>query len=85
MKQNLNLDLQRCTALMKRRCPTLKQRLINVEQRRYNHFSTLCNVVTTFFNVNMPLFQCCFNVAATLVKAISKPIWSVKSMDLQTD
>ena len=31
----------------------------------------------------MALSQRCFNVASMLVKAISKPIWLKKSMDLQ--
>ena len=34
------------------------------------------------FNVDMTLSQHCFNVASTSVKAVSKPIWLVKSMDL---
>ena len=34
-------------------------------------------------HVDMALSQRCFNVASMLVKAISKPIWLKKSMDLQ--
>ena len=37
------------------------------------------------FNVDVTLSQRCFNVASTSGKAISKPIWLVKSMDLQKD
>ena len=36
-----------------------------------------------FFNVNMTLSQRCLNVASTSVEATSKPIWLVKSMELQ--
>ena len=58
--------------------------------------STLHNVNTTVFqrcttsfqrcfNVDMTLSQRCFNVVSTSVKAISKSIWVVKSMNLQKD
>ena len=34
MKQNPTSDFQRCTTLIQRQCPTLKQRRNNVTQRR---------------------------------------------------
>ena len=34
------------------------------------------------FNIDMTLSQRCFNVASVSVKAILKPIWLVKNMDL---
>ena len=55
--------------------------------------STLHNVNATVFQCCTMSFQCCFNVmtlsqrcfnvALTSFKAVSKPIWLVKSMDLQ--
>ena len=36
LKQNPTSGFQRCTKLIKRQCPTLKQRLNNVVQRWYN-------------------------------------------------
>ena len=36
MKQNPTSDFQRCTTLIQRQCPTLKQRRNNVTQRWYN-------------------------------------------------
>ena len=47
MKQNPTSDFQLWTTLIQHRCPTLKQRWINVAQCRYNRFSTLHNVVST--------------------------------------
>ena len=41
------------------------------------------NVAQCRFNVDMTVSQRCFKVASTSVKAILKPIWLVKSMDLQ--
>ena len=63
-------------------------------QRRNNFKSTLYNVNATVFqrckmsfhrcfNVDMTLSQSCFNVASMSIKAISKPIRLVKSMNLQ--
>ena len=65
-------------------------------QRWNNVKSTLCNVNATVFqrctlslqrcfSVDMTLSQRCSNVASALVKAISRPIWLMKSMDLQKD
>ena len=73
------------------------QRWYNVGVRRWNNVeSTLHNLDTTIFqrcttlfqyclNVDMALSQCYSNVASTSVEAISKPIWIVKSTDLQKD
>ena len=41
MKQNPMSDFQRCTTLIQRQCPTLKQRRNNVAQRWYNVDTTL--------------------------------------------
>ena len=41
MKQNPTSDFQRCTTLIQRQCPTLKQRRNNVAQRWYNVDTTL--------------------------------------------
>ena len=41
MKQNLTSDFQRCTTLMQRQCPMLKNRRNNVTQRRNNVDTTL--------------------------------------------
>ena len=41
MKQNPKLDFQRCTTLIQRQRPTLKQRRNNVAQRWYNVDTTL--------------------------------------------
>ena len=41
MKQNPTLDFQRCTTLIQRQRPTLKQRRNNVAQRWYNVDTTL--------------------------------------------
>ena len=74
MKQNLTSDFQHCTMLIQgrwKRCITLIQRFINVAHR--------C------FNTDITLFQRCFNVASTIVKPISKPIWLVICMNLQID
>ena len=43
------------------------------------------NVAQCRFNVDMTVSQRSFKVASTSVKAILKPIWLVKSMDLQKD
>ena len=40
---------------------------------------------TTLISVDMTLYQCCFNVPLTSVKAILKLIWLVKRLDLQKD
>ena len=41
------------------------------------------NLAQCRFKVDMTLSQRCFNVASTSVKATTKPILLVKSMDLQ--
>ena len=43
------------------------------------------NIFEHCFNVDMASSQVCLNMASTSVKAILKPIWLVKSMDLQKD
>ena len=50
MKQNTTLDSQRCTVLIQRQCPTLKQHQNNVTQRRNN-------VAQRWYNVDATLFQ----------------------------
>ena len=50
MKQNPTSDFQRCTMLIQRQCPKLKQRRNNVEQRRNN-------VAQRWFNVDTVLLQ----------------------------
>ena len=49
MKQNPKSDFQRCTTLIQRQCPTLKQRRNNVTQRRNNVAQRWYNVDTTLF------------------------------------
>ena len=72
MKQNLTSDFQRCTALIQRQCPTLKQCRNNVAQRWYN--------------VDTTLFQPSVDVQSSVeVKAILNPIGLVMIMDLQRD
>ena len=71
----------------------IRNRTFNVAQQWYNVGvqqwknvkSMLRNTDETVFQYCTTSFQRCFNVASTLVKAISKPIWLVKSMDLQKD
>ena len=71
----------------------IRSRIFNVAQhwynvgvqRRNNVKSTLDNLYATVFRRWTMSFQHCFNVVSTSVKAISKPIWLVKSMDLQKD
>ena len=85
MKENPKSDFQCCTTMIQCRV-----------QRWNNVKSTLHNVNAIFFrrctmsfqrcfNVDMTLSQRCFNVVSTSVKAISKPLWLVKSTDLQKD
>ena len=50
MKQSPPSDFQRCTKLIQRQCPTLKQRRNNVTQRRNN-------VAQRWYNVDRTLFQ----------------------------
>ena len=47
MKQNPTSDFQRCTMLIQRQCPTLKQCRNNVTQRWYNVDTTLLNLTLT--------------------------------------
>ena len=77
MKQNPMLYFQRCTTLIQRDRPMLKQRL-NVE-------TTLHKVDTTLYNVDTMLYRRCVDVASMSVKTIAKPIRQVKSMDLQKE
>ena len=69
MKQNLTSDFQRYTKLIQRRCPTLIQRRCPTFKQRWNKIDTT-------------LSQRFFNVASSLVKAISKPVGLVISTDL---
>ena len=48
-KQNPTSDFQRCTTLIQRQCPTLKQLRNNVTQRRNNVAQRWYNVDTTLF------------------------------------
>ena len=83
MKQNPTFYFQRFISLIQRWCPTLS----NVESMLHNFDTIISQCFTTSFqrclNIDMTLSQRCFNVASTLVKAISKLILIVKSMDLQ--
>ena len=73
----------------------IRSRIFNVAQHWYNvGVQHRNNIKSALQNVNATVFQrCttltqsqpCFNVASTLVKAISKPIWLIRSMDLQKD
>ena len=68
------------------RCRTsnVAQHWYKVGVQRWNNVkSTLYNVDATVFQRWTTSFQRSFNVVWTSVKAISKPIWLVKSMDLQ--
>ena len=47
MKQNLTSDFQRCTTLIQRQCPTLKQRRNNVTHRRNNVAQRCFNLAST--------------------------------------
>ena len=67
-----NIDTMLVTTFettLNQRCATSMQPFFNLAQCR--------------FKVDMTLSQRCFNVASTSVKATSKPILLVKSMDLQ--
>ena len=64
-------DFQRCTALIQRQCPTLKQHRNNDTQRR----KTLHNVCTTLTER--------FNLASMLVKAMLNSIGLVMIRNLQ--
>ena len=87
--------IQRCKwNKVRNRIINVAQHRYNVSAQRQNNVtSTLHKVNATIsrhctmsfqlcFNVDMTLSQHCFNVASTSVKAVSKPIWLVKSMDL---
>ena len=60
---------------LNQRCTTSMEPFFNVVQFCFNVVSTLI----------WRYLKGCFNVASTSVKAILKPIWLVKSMDLQKD
>ena len=62
-------------ATLNQRCTTSMEPFFNVVQFYFNVVSTLI----------WRYLKGCFNVASTSVKAILKPIWLVKSMDLQKD
>ena len=55
MKQNPTSDFQRCTTLIQRQCPTLKQRQNNVTQRRNNFAQRWFNVDTTLFQPSVDI------------------------------
>ena len=57
MKQNPTLDFQRCTTLIQRQCPTLKQRRNNVTQRRNNVAQRWYNVDTTLFQPSVDVLN----------------------------
>ena len=84
IKQYPTSDFQICTKLIQHQCPTLTQRWINVAEHWYKSSSTLRNIVSCCFKVDITLCQRCFNLASTLVTAISKPIRLIKSMELQS-
>ena len=60
---------------LNQRCSALMQPFFNVAQRLFN----------VVFNVDVTLSQLCLNMESTAVKALSKPIWPVKSIDSQKD
>ena len=74
MKLNPMSYFQRCTTLIQRDRPMLKQRL-NVE-------TTLHKVDTTLYNVDTMLYRRCFDVASMSVKTTSNPIGLVMIKDL---
>ena len=55
MKQNPTLEFQRCTTLIQRQCPKLKQRRNDVTQRQSNVAQRWYNVDTTFFQHGVDL------------------------------
>ena len=57
MKQNPTSDFQRCTTLIKRQCPTLKQRRNNVTQCRNNVAQRWYDVDTTLFQPSVDKIQ----------------------------
>ena len=57
MKQNLTSDFQRCTTLIQRQCPMLKNRRNNVTQRRNNVAQRWNNVDTTLFQPSVDVSQ----------------------------
>ena len=71
----------------------IRNRIFNVAQQWYNvGVQQWKNVKSMLGSIDEPVFQYCatslqrcLNVASTSVKAISKPIWLVKSMGLQKD
>ena len=67
MKQNPMSHFQRCTTLIQRDRPMLKQRL---------------NVETTLHKVDTMLYRRCFDVASMSVKTTSNPIGLVMIKDL---
>ena len=62
MKQNPTSDFQRCTTLIQRQCPTLKQRRSNVTQRRNN-------AAQRWYNVNTMLFQSSVDVSYSYIQS----------------
>ena len=77
MKQNPKSDYQLCTTLIQCRCTALISSLIQP------FFQDCTMSFQSSFNVDMTLSQRCSNLASTSLNAISKPIWLVKSLDLQ--
>ena len=55
MKQNPTSDFQSCRTLIRRQCPTLKQRWNNVTQRWNNVAQRLYNVDTTLFHPSIDI------------------------------
>ena len=78
MKQNPTSDLQRCTTLIQRRCPTLKQRWIKAAQSRYNYYSTLYNVIST-------LLQRWYTIISTLFQRGLNFSWSYIETNLASE
>ena len=62
MKQNPTLDFERCTTLIQRQCPTLKQRRNNVTQLRNN-------VAQCWYHVDTTLLQPSVDVSESYIES----------------
>ena len=82
MKQNPKSDFQCCTTLIQCQCLSVKTTL---SQSHTTSIQSFFKVAQCSFNVVSTLIWHYLDVVSTSVKAISKPIWLVKRMDLQKD
>ena len=81
MKQNPKSDFQRCTTLIQCRYTALNNVKSTLHSANETVFQRCTMSYQCCFNVDK-LSQGCFSVASMSVKAIAKPIWLTKSMDL---